>query len=86
MNYINCISCGNPIPEKRLEILPNTKKCVSCSDTGKKGALTVMKGTGDNTWVETIPMSPEECEKRINLDRKLNKSDPFGDSNFSVDI
>jgi len=28
---ILCVSCGEPIPPKRLEILPNTRHCVSCA-------------------------------------------------------
>jgi len=31
-----CISCGEEIPLKRLEILPNTKTCVKCSVEDKK--------------------------------------------------
>ncbi|CAB4185481.1 Zinc finger, DksA/TraR C4-type [uncultured Caudovirales phage] len=27
----NCKTCGTAIPEKRLQILPNTNHCVNCS-------------------------------------------------------
>lgn len=31
-----CACCGEPIPEKRLKALPNTKTCVFCSSEDKK--------------------------------------------------
>lgn len=31
-----CIICGELIHPKRLEIMPNTKTCVSCSSETKK--------------------------------------------------
>lgn len=47
-----CLKCGNLIPQKRLEIIPNTKTCVNCSNesrmkgniitTGKEGEETVI--------------------------------------------
>lgn len=29
---MNCLDCGNPIHEARLEALPGTEYCVNCSD------------------------------------------------------
>ncbi|MGA1100733.1 MAG: TraR/DksA family transcriptional regulator [Opitutales bacterium] len=26
-----CIFCGNPIPEERLEVAPESSSCVNCS-------------------------------------------------------
>jgi hypothetical protein len=68
-----CTGCNDEIHPKRLEILPNTTKCVGCSDVKKKGSITVMKGTGDHTWVETIPLEPEEYEKYIELENQFRK-------------
>jgi len=68
-----CTGCNNEIHPKRLEILPTTTKCVSCSDVKKKGSITVMKGTGDHTWVETIPLEPEEYEKYVELENQSRK-------------
>ncbi len=31
MIEVLCEKCNKPIPEERLEILPDTKTCVSCS-------------------------------------------------------
>ena len=66
-----CIHCGQEIHPKRLEILPNAKTCVACSTTQKKAGLTVMKGSGDHTWIETIPMEHEEYQKIINAEKKV---------------
>ena len=77
-----CIHCGEEIHPKRLEILPTAKTCVVCSTTGKKGGLTVMKGTGEDTWIETIPMDQEEYKKIIDAESKFYKksSNPLDDS------
>ena len=33
---MNCIKCGETIPEGRLKALPTAKTCVSCSGVQKK--------------------------------------------------
>jgi len=58
-----CISCGEKIHPKRLEILPNATRCVACSTTNKKAGISVMKGEGDHTYVETIIMEQDEFLK-----------------------
>jgi hypothetical protein len=75
-----CIQCGEEIHPKRLEILPTAKTCVACSTTGKKGGLTVMKGTGEDTWIETIPMDQEEYKKIIDAENKYFKKPSEFDS------
>ena len=30
-DYGDCVKCGNPIAEKRLELLPDTPLCANCS-------------------------------------------------------
>lgn len=30
--YGNCLSCGMPIPERRLEAIPSTTLCVKCAE------------------------------------------------------
>jgi RNA polymerase-binding transcription factor DksA len=46
---MKCIKCA-----RRLKALPGTKTCVNCSGARMKGAVTLMKGEGDHTWIETI--------------------------------
>lgn len=46
---VYCEQCGAVIPPERLEILPDTKRCVSCSDVkAVKGYMEsgMAKGTG----------------------------------------
>jgi uncharacterized radical SAM superfamily Fe-S cluster-containing enzyme len=70
----NCTGCGEPIHPKRLEIMPNTTRCVSCSTVQKKGAVTIMKGTGDHTWIETIHLEHEDYKAYMEAENKLRKN------------
>lgn len=85
METKKCVSCKEPIHPKRLEILPNTTKCVSCSTTGKKGGVTVTKGEGDHTYNETIIMEPEEFKKFQEMEAIL-AGKPFDDEEAPEDI
>ena len=67
-----CIGCGEEIHPKRLEIIPHAVKCVTCSTTGKKAAITVTKGEGDHTYNETIIMDREEFDRLQELEYKIN--------------
>lgn len=60
---INCIKCKNPIPNGRLEILPNTKVCVQCSDVSTYKGISVTRGTGDHTYEETHIVSEQTFNK-----------------------
>ena len=71
---MNCIKCGEVIPEGRLKALPTAKTCVSCSGVQKKGAVTIMKGTGDHTWIETIHLDHEDYKAYIEAENKLRKT------------
>jgi hypothetical protein len=67
-----CIGCGEPIHPKRLEIIPTAVKCVTCSTTGKKAAITVTKGEGDHTYNETVIMDRDEFERLQELEFKIH--------------
>lgn len=69
----NCIKCNDEIPEGRLKALPNAKTCVSCSGVQKKGTITVMKGEGDHTWIETIHLEHEDYKAYMEAENKLRK-------------
>jgi hypothetical protein len=79
MEVTNCIKCGNVIPPKRLEIVPGTKTCVNCSTTTPKRGMSVMKGTGDHTWVELDIMTQEQYEQIEQLTKKSTKLDDLSD-------
>jgi len=91
----HCTGCGEQIHPKRLEIMPTTTRCVACSTVQKKGAVTIMKGTGDHTWIETIHLEHEdykaymEAEKKIKhaseLDTPVDSDVPFGFSETKLE-
>lgn len=49
-----CTDCKTDIPQQRLDACPGTTKCVNCSNVKTKKPITLTKGTGDNTYVETL--------------------------------
>jgi len=70
----NCVKCGEVIPEGRLKALPTATTCVSCSGVQKKGVVTVMKGEGDHTWIETIHLDHEDYKAYVEAENKLRKA------------
>ena len=57
---MNCIYCKKEIPKERLEILPETETCVSCSRTPKY--LSIISGT---------PSGKQSILSILNGDNKL---------------
>jgi hypothetical protein len=78
MNKKFC-NCGEEIPEGRLKILPNTKTCVKCSETGRKEAVTIQLGEGDHIYNEIIILEPEEVSR---IQYKKENSDEIDLDNF----
>ncbi|MBI3952035.1 MAG: TraR/DksA family transcriptional regulator [Acidobacteria bacterium] len=37
--YGLCVSCGNPIQEKRLKVVPWARHCISCQELQERGLL-----------------------------------------------
>jgi DnaK suppressor protein len=37
--YGDCINCGEPVPEKRLDAVPWARYCVKCQDLQERGLL-----------------------------------------------
>lgn len=54
-----CIHCNKQIPEIRLEILPNTDTCVSCSTTPK---MVGFMDWGHKTAPELVMIDPNDRE------------------------
>ena len=69
----HCIGCGELIHPKRIEIIPNTKTCVSCSTTGAKRGVPVLHGNveKDDTWVDMVFFEADDFEKFKEQDKKL---------------
>ena len=68
-----CKGCKEQINPKRLEILPTATTCVPCSTTQKRGAVTVMKGEGDHTWIETIFMEHDDFHRYEEQNKKSKR-------------
>ena len=66
-----CNMCGDEIHPKRLEILPDTHQCVSCSTTGKKAGVTITVGEGDHTYNDVVIMDRETFEEYKELERRV---------------
>jgi len=56
----SCNGCGVEIAPGRLKALPDTKVCVECSSAKPKRPVTVTRGTGDNTYQETVILNHDE--------------------------
>ena len=69
-----CITCGEEINPKRLEILPNTQTCTQHSTIEKKAAVTVQMGEGDHTWTETFAVEREEYRQLEEMRNNLRKT------------
>lgn len=54
-----CVHCNAEIPAIRLEILPNTDTCVSCSDTPK---MVGFMDWGHKTAPELVMINPTDRE------------------------
>ena len=82
-----CLSCYEPINPKRLEILPNTKYCVNCSDSAPKKALTFQYGDGDHSYTDIVIVEESEYRNLMNKSSKFEKPKVLDDSDFeSQDI
>ena len=82
---MNCIKCGEEIPAGRLKALPGAKTCVNCSGVQKKGVVTIMKGEGDHTRIETIHLDHEDYVKYMEAEKKIKfptELDPLDDSDI----
>lgn len=62
---MNCTECGQPIPEERLEALPETTCCVKCSQESGMVGITVW----DDGVPSLVTVSKEEAERHKALER-----------------
>lgn len=75
----NCRGCGEAIHPMRLDILPNTRVCVKCSQEGRKSGRLVTIGRGEE--IETIVeiIDSKESKKAFYLEdntrKEINKQD-----------
>ena len=82
---VECLGCGEPIHPKRIEILPNTKHCVSCSDVGRKRGVTVQRGEGDHSYTDVVIMEEKQFIQYIIKDKSKKSSSKAEFQNFDED-
>jgi hypothetical protein len=82
---VECLGCGEPIHPKRIEILPNTKHCVSCSDIGRKRGVTVQRGEGDHSYTDVVIMEEKQFIQFIIKDKFKNSASKAEFQNFDED-
>ncbi len=70
-----CIKCSDEIPVGRLKALPGTRVCVSCSTAGKKQAITITGGEGEDTYNDIILVSEEEYKEYTKDEVRKNTLD-----------
>jgi hypothetical protein len=68
-----CITCGIEIDPRRIAILPNTQTCTQHSTAEKKVAVTVQKGEGDHTWIETYAVEREDYDRMMEIENNWKK-------------
>jgi len=71
---VECLGCGDQIHPKRLEILPNTKYCVNCSDVSRKRGVTVQRGEGDHSYTDVVIMEEKQFIRYMTSEGKIKKS------------
>jgi hypothetical protein len=64
-----CISCGKEIPVQRLQVLPNSKTCVQCSNTGRVAGFPLITNKTSYSELQIVPQETAE-ELYLKQDRK----------------
>lgn len=82
---VECLGCGKEIHPKRLEILPNTKHCVQCSDVGRKRGVTVQRGEGDHSYTDVVIMEEKQFIQYIIKDKPKKGVSKAEFQNFDED-
>jgi RNA polymerase-binding transcription factor DksA len=70
-----CNGCGNPIQAGRLKALPGTKVCVDCSTAGRKKAVTITGGDGEDTFNDIVIVNDREYQEIVKDDVRKNTLD-----------
>jgi hypothetical protein len=80
-----CASCNSIINPKRLEILPNTKFCVNCSDSGRKKGLTFQFGEGDHSFTEIVIVEEKDYRKIMSKTSQFEKPKVLEEVDYEKD-
>lgn len=69
---VKCRKCNELIHPMRLEVLPDTKVCVKCSNVGKKAARIVSHGTGEEVSTDLEFLDQNTYRKVIAQEKGLS--------------
>lgn len=72
MSKVYCVHCGEVIHPMRLDILPNTKTCVKCSQEPRKAGRLVSRGQGEDVETDLEILDQEVYQKVIAIENNLN--------------
>jgi len=76
IEQISCEKCGNPMPKLR-KTQYGYEFCVTCSEkyglVRTKRGVSIQKGEGDHTWIETVIMDEEEYKNHEKNERTKTK-------------
>ena len=84
MSQIYCVHCGEEIHPMRLEVLPNTKTCVKCSQEPKKAGRLVTRGQGEDVETDLEILDQEVYRKMVSLENDFDY-DTYYSSSLSSD-
>jgi len=70
---IPCKLCSEDIPQQRINACKGTTTCVKCSDVKTKKPITLQKGTGDDTYTETVIVDDDVYQKHLQLEMDNRK-------------
>lgn len=79
----NCVICNEEIHPMRLEILPNTTRCVKCSNEAPKAGRLVTYGTGEEIFTQLEVVDNETFKKIQRMERGYAPTEE--DFSFEVD-
>lgn len=79
-----CMKCGEEIHPLRLEILPNTRTCVSCSNVNKVAARIITQGQGEDISTELEFIEKETFKKITAQERGISFSEPISEDEEDV--
>ena len=82
---VECQGCGEEINPKRLEIIPNTKYCVNCSDVGRKRGVTVQRGKGDHSYTDVVIMEEKQFISYMTKEKPKKGASKAEFQNFDKD-
>lgn len=83
---MNCIKCGNIIPEARLKILPDAQHCVNCSTVQKKVGFQIIDSKTTYSELEIVGPDSTTAHDLSRMERKHFGANFMHKPGFESDI